>query len=267
MAKGFKRISLIGVEVDVFSEKELLHSIIDTSCHEKSVIVGHHNLHSIWTCYHDDKMRVFYKQAKYIYIDGMPIIWIGRLFSHKINKKHRLTSLDWIIKFLQLCHENDRNVFLLGSKPGVAEKAVDVFNREIPGLKLRFHHGYFNKDADSPENMAVLHAINSFNTHVLLVGMGMPIQENWIAENINRLNVNVAWALGAYMDYFAGVKPLPPRWMGRIGLEWLSRLCCEPSRLWRRYLIEPWFILFLIARYIIQRLLTTQKGVTHGKLQ
>jgi N-acetylglucosaminyldiphosphoundecaprenol N-acetyl-beta-D-mannosaminyltransferase len=55
------------------------------------------------------------------------------------------------------------------------------------------------------------------------------------------------------MDYVAGAIPTPPRWMGQLYLEWLFRLCSEPRRLWKRYLLEPWFVLGLILKHGAKR--------------
>ncbi|HEU4751959.1 MAG TPA: WecB/TagA/CpsF family glycosyltransferase, partial [Armatimonadota bacterium] len=78
---------------------------------------------------------------------------------------------------------------------------------------------------------------------------GMPRQERWIVDNLERLpEGTVVFDLGALMDLFAGALPVPPRWVGRAGLEWLYRLCTHPRRVWRRYLLEPWFLLPHLAR-------------------
>jgi N-acetylglucosaminyldiphosphoundecaprenol N-acetyl-beta-D-mannosaminyltransferase len=82
--------------------------------------------------------------------------------------------------------------------------------------------------------------------------MGMPRQERWILENVERLDVNVVWSMGAFMDYFAGTTPTPPRWMGRWGLEWLYRLLSEPKSMWKRYLLEPPFALWLLAGELVR---------------
>jgi N-acetylglucosaminyldiphosphoundecaprenol N-acetyl-beta-D-mannosaminyltransferase len=73
--------------------------------------------------------------------------------------------------------------------------------------------------------------------------MGMPRQEWWILDNLDRISANIVLQAGACFDYVAGEVPLPPRWMGQLGLEWLYRLVSEPGRLWRRYLVEPWSLL------------------------
>jgi N-acetylglucosaminyldiphosphoundecaprenol N-acetyl-beta-D-mannosaminyltransferase len=81
----------------------------------------------------------------------------------------------------------------------------------------------------------------------------MPRQEHWIADNLDDLAANAILTAGAAMDYVAGVVPTPPRWMGSAGLEWIFRLFHEPRRLWRRYLVEPWFVLRLFAAELWQR--------------
>ena len=74
----------------------------------------------------------------------------------------------------------------------------------------------------------------------------MPRQEHWILENLEYINTNAILTSGACIDYVAGAIPTPPRWMGRVGLEWLYRLLSEPKRLWNRYLLEPQFVVKLL---------------------
>lgn len=108
--------------------------------------------------------------------------------------------------------------------------------------------GYFDATAGSAENQKMLELINAYQPNVLMVGMGMPRQEHWILDNLESIHANTILTCGACIDYIAGVIPTPPRWMGRFGLEWLSRLLSEPKRLWRRYLLEPWFVATLFVR-------------------
>ena len=85
-----------------------------------------------------------------------------------------------------------------------------------------------------------------------MVGMSMPRQERWVLDNFERLNTNAILTAGATLDYAAGAVPTPPRWAGKLGLEWLFRLVAEPKRLWRRYLVEPWFLFFLLVADIFK---------------
>ena len=94
----------------------------------------------------------------------------------------------------------------------------------------------------------MLDEIAQFHTDILMVGMGMPRQEHWIVDHLDRIPAHAILTAGACMDYVAGVVATPPRWMGRAGLEWLYRLGSEPGRLWRRYLLEPWHVLGFALR-------------------
>lgn len=125
----------------------------------------------------------------------------------------------------------------------MAEAARQRLAAAHPGCQIGVHHGYFDPDPASAENQAVLAAILDFGPDILLVGMGMPRQEAWILANRHAVPRGVMFSVGAAFDYEAGAQTAAPRWMGRLGLEWLFRLASQPRRLAFRYLVEPWFLL------------------------
>jgi N-acetylglucosaminyldiphosphoundecaprenol N-acetyl-beta-D-mannosaminyltransferase len=231
----------LGVWANAFTLDSLLDTIGASRTTPLQVIIGHHNLRSIYLYHHDPKAKEFFdRAAKYIFIDGMPFLLWGWALGYSLRRENRLTGVDWMPPFMARAAADGWRVFYLGSKPGVAETGAQKFREQNPGLMIKTRHGYFEKDE---ENQAVIDMINAWSPDVLLVGMGMPRQEYWILDYHQRLNAKCIIPVGATMDYFAGVIPTPPRWMGRVGLEWLARLWAEPRRLARRYLIEPWFLL------------------------
>lgn len=235
------RLNLLGVMIDALTANDLFHKVKEVVSKDDKIIIGNHNLHSVYLYHKDDKMKEFYNIADIIYFDGMLLIYWGRLLGMPLNSSFRFTCVDWIQPFMNLAAQNGWKVFHLGGKPGVADKAASILTNKIPELIIRTHHGYF--DIKGTENKRVINAINSFAPNVLIVGMGMPRQEHWILENNEYLNFNVLISVGACFDYIAGEISTPPRWAGRLGLEWFFRLVSEPRRLWRRYLIEPWSII------------------------
>lgn len=240
----------LGVKVDALSIPEL-NSLIEESVEEKQKwIIANHNMHSLYLFHNDPEMQAFYAQAEYIHIDGMPLLLIGKLLGFPMKREQRVTYADWIWPLMAEAANKGWRVFYLGSKPGIAEEGASILREKFPGLEIACAHGYIDKDKDSQENLATLAAINAYKPHVLMVGMGMPRQEHWISENLEYIHANTILTSGACMDYVAGVIPTPPRWMGRVGLEWLYRLVSEPKRLWRRYLLEPWFVATLFLREI-----------------
>ncbi len=245
-----QRIALLGVEVDPLPLRELSALVAQAIERGERWIVANHNLHSVYLFHRDPKMRSLYRQARLIHIDGMSLVWWGRILGYRLNRSHRVTYVNWVYPLMAQASQRGWRVFYLGGKPGVAERAAQILRGRLPGLQIRTHHGYFSKD----ENERVLSAINSYRPHILMVGMGMPRQERWVVDNLEYIQANAILTAGGCFDYVAGVIPTPPRWMGRLSLEWLFRLGSEPRRLWRRYLIEPWFLVLPAARDVSVRL-------------
>jgi N-acetylglucosaminyldiphosphoundecaprenol N-acetyl-beta-D-mannosaminyltransferase len=232
---------LFGVRVNALTITSLNTLIEQAVKQQQRWIIANHNLHSIYLYHQDIKMRYFYEKANYIHVDGMILVFLGKLLGLPLGQNHRVTYVDWIPHLIAKATEQNWRVFFLGAKPGVAEKGAEILRQQFPGLQIATAHGYF--DVHGAENQAILDAIQTYKPHVLMVGMSMPRQEHWILDNLEQLTANVILPAGAAIDYVAGVVPTPPRWTGKIGLEWLFRLISEPKRLWQRYLIEPWFLL------------------------
>ena len=237
------RIHIIGVEFDALSFDEFLAVVSDTILLKKHRIIASQNLHGIYLFHHDRQMRAFYNRAYKIHIDGMPLVFLAKMFGYSVERKHRITYLDMIWPLMEECELNGWRVFYLGGEPGVAEEASSRLRSFYPSLLIETHHGYLKNDE---ENSQVCDLIRIFSPNILMVGMGMPLQESWILNNIDQLDVNIALTTGACFDYIAGVVPTPPRWMGRVGLEWLFRLASNPQKFWKRYLLEPWYIATLL---------------------
>ena len=126
----------------------------------------------------------------------------------------------------------------------VALAAMIPGSNSSSGVVAGARDGYF--DPAGPENDGVVDTINAAAPDVLLVAMGFPRQELWIAENLPRLGVKVVVAEGGSFSFMAGSVPRAPRWMRRSGLEWLFRLLRQPWRL-RRQLALPQFV-WLVVR-------------------
>lgn len=254
-------LSLLGVAVNPVTIENLHSLIVKAVTNSEQWIIANHNLHSIYLYHHDCKMRAFYQKADYIHVDGMAIVLLGKFLGLPLSREHRVTYADWTEPLMAEAVQRGWRVFYLGSKPGIAEQGASILRQSFPGLQIATAHGYFNTRTHSQENQAILKMINAYQPHILMVGMSMPRQEYWVLDNLEQLSANVILTAGAAIDYVAGAVPTPPRWAGRLGLEWLFRLLVEPQRLWRRYLVEPWFILRLfLAELLKQPRLNTRYG-------
>ena len=238
-----KWYEILGVKVNLLSMVQLNSLIAEAVRSNSKWIIANHNLNSLYIFHHNAAMKNFYSKVDYVHIDGMALIFLGKLLNLPFKREHRVTYADWIWSLMQQAVESKWRVLYLGSKPGVAARGADILREQYPGLEITTAHGYFSAGS---QNQAVIDKINSYQPHILMVGMGMPRQEEWILDNIARVNTNIVLPSGACIDYIAKEIATPPRWMGQVGLEWLYRLATEPKRLWRRYLVEPWFIAKLL---------------------
>jgi N-acetylglucosaminyldiphosphoundecaprenol N-acetyl-beta-D-mannosaminyltransferase len=240
----------LGVRVHLLTADQLQAAVAEAVEKNRRWIIANHNLHSVYLYHHDAAVRSFYARADLVHIDGMSLVLFGKLLGLRLSRRNRLTPLDWVRPLMAEAARRGWRIFYLGSAPAIAARGAEILRREFPGLLLDAAGGYFDARADGAENHNVVAGINRCRPNLLLVGMGMPRQERWILENAGRVDANVIFNVGALMDYIAGAVPTPPRWLGPLGFEWLFRLASRPARLWKRYLIEPWFVcgLFLTER-------------------
>jgi N-acetylglucosaminyldiphosphoundecaprenol N-acetyl-beta-D-mannosaminyltransferase len=242
-------ISFFGLTLHPKSLQEL-NALVERGVTERRKwLITNHNLHSVYLLHRSQKLREFYASAHWTFIDGMPLVALGRLYGYPLERRHRVTLVDWTPPLIELAASRAWRVFYLGSPKGVAERAAVVLRGRYPSLQIEVSDGYFDSRPDSAENEALLQRINACKPDVLMVGMGMPRQEYWTHDNFDRIEAPVVLSSnGAAMDYIAGTVKTPPRWAGQLGLEWAYRLVNEPRRLFSRYFIEPWYLLALLVR-------------------
>jgi N-acetylglucosaminyldiphosphoundecaprenol N-acetyl-beta-D-mannosaminyltransferase len=236
-----ERVSILGGLVDLMRPEEVLNWISQRIAAGERAVVANHNLNSLALQRRLPELAAFFDRAELVELDSTPLIAFSRLLGLHSRPFHRSTYLDWRDHFWSLTARQGWRVFYLGGAPGVASTAAESLAGRYPGAKIAVRDGYF--DADGVENEAVLAEIAAYGPQVLFVGMGMPRQELWIARNLERLPSAVILSVGAAFDYEAGVQVAAPRWMGRLGIEWLFRLAHDPRRLFRRYCIEPWALI------------------------
>lgn len=249
---NIKRYKYVGVKVCALTISNLNNIIEKNIGSDGKKVIAHHNMHSVYLRPSSAKMRDHYALADYTHIDGMSLILLGRLLGFELDRDHRVTYVDWIWPLLERASAEGWRVFYLGAKQDVITRGIANIRRRLPDLEVDGRHGYFNMRKNGSENREVVEHVNSFAPDILLVGMGMPRQEEWIADNYERLEANIILPSGACIDYIAGAVRTPPRWMGRLGLEWLYRLINEPRRLWRRCFVEPWYVLYLFLKDFVR---------------
>lgn len=218
------------------SVEQVINFIDDAIRTQRKSILAYVNVHAINLAQKQSWFKDFLNKADVTYCDGYGVKWGAEILGADIPQRY--TPPDWIVDLASLCTRKGYSLYFLGARQGVAQEAAQALMDKHPHLIITgSHHGYFDKKPGNAENQAVIQAINQAKPDILVIGLGMPLQEKWLAENWDQVETWVALPVGAMFDYLAGELPRAPRWLTDRGLEWLGRLVVEPGRLWRRYLV------------------------------
>ena len=241
------KVELLGVQVDDIRLSILVDEIVEKIRRREHFLISHVNVTGLNLAYQYPWLKDFYNTCDRVYCDGMGVMLGARLLGKHISE--RFTLADWIWALAEQLAANRQSLFLLGGKPGVAERAAQQLRQQVPDLVISGSmHGYFNKAKNHPENQAVIRALQTANPDLLLVGMGMPLQEEWLKENWSEVNARVAITCGALFEYIIGDLQRGPRWMTQNYLEWLARMVISPGRYAGRYLRDNPLFLYRVMK-------------------
>ncbi len=231
-------IEISGVRVARISPRRALEAIAGLAQTSPPVTVVHVNAHTLNLAAADNSYREILSRADLVLNDGKGIMLAARLLRRPFPAD--LNGNFFSPLQLELAAERGWPVFLLGAKPGVADRAAGIVAGRIPGLVVAgSRDGYFSAD----EEASVAEEIRDTGAKVVLVGLGNPRQERWLAKWLGSTEAVVGVGVGAFFDFQTGEVARAPDWMNRWGIEWVHRLVQEPTRMWRRYLLgNPRFL-------------------------
>ena len=249
----FERINLLDIGFHKITVNALISYIIQQAQLDKKTVISNVNIRAMNFAHSRPSYRNFINNSDLVFCDGFGVLLGAKLHGYQVQKKHRMTCPDYIESLAKACDASDVSIFLLAGCPGVVDKAIAKLKTVAPNLRIAGHHGFFEKTG--AENDTIIQLINDFEPEILYVGFGMPLQEEWIQNNLERINANVFLPLGACLDFYTHTVYRGPKWMTNRGLEWLSRLLVQPHRLWRRYLFgNPFFFYRVIKAYLFNKL-------------
>lgn len=242
------RISFLNTQVDNLTMDEAIIRIDKLIQNKRPSYIVTPNVDHIVKLENDEEFQAVYNNADLILTDGMPLIWISRL--KKTPIKEKVSGSDLFPEVCKIAANKGYKVFLLGAAEGVAKKAARNLKNKYEGLDIvgTYSPSYgFEKNPEEVEE--IIKMINQANPDILAVGLGAPKQEKFIYKYKNQLDVPISLAIGASIDFEAGNISRAPKWMQKVGLEWFYRLCKEPKRMFKRYLIDDLKILKICMKY------------------
>lgn len=242
------RIKFLNIEIDNLTMTEAVNEIDKLIINKKPSYVVTPNVDHIVNLEVDNEFREVYKNADLILTDGMPLIWISKLKSTPIKEK--VSGSDLFPKVCELAVKKSYKIFLLGAAEGIADKAAQNLKDKYNGLNIvGTYSPSYGFEKNEEEINKIINIVNQANPDILAVGVGAPKQEKFIFKYIDKLNTPISLAIGATIDFEAGNIQRAPKWMQKCGLEWFYRLCKEPKRMFKRYLIDDIRIFLIMFKY------------------
>ncbi|WP_206459542.1 WecB/TagA/CpsF family glycosyltransferase [Anaerovorax sp. IOR16] len=240
-------LDILGISVDKVDMRKAISIFSNLMETEECSLIVTPNSEIIMNATKDESLRKIIASADLVIPDGIGLVYASKLLGQPL--KERVTGIDFMEMILIWLQENEKSIYLFGSKPeneereAVCDLAAKKKQIQYPNLKIAgTHHGYFKPEE---ENSIVEH-INASGADFLCVALGSPKQEEFIARHRESLKVKAAIGVGGSFDVWAGTLKRAPEFYQNHGLEWLYRFIQEPTR-YKRMAALPTFMIKVMA--------------------
>ncbi len=243
------RCPVMSMNVDVINLDTSIIDIIVLISLDRGSYVCLSNVHMCMEVFESASFSNVVNSADLVIPDGKPILWAQRLMGHR--KAEQVRGQDIMNVLCQVSTHKALKIGLYGgSSELLLEKVKSALMSSYPDIEIVYSFSPPFRPLTESEDKQVIRDINLSEVDVLFVGIGCPKQEIWMAEHKSKLQC-VMLGVGAAFDFIAGEKKHAPRWIQKIGMEWLFRLASEPRRLWKRYLKHnPRFVWYLTQQLL-----------------
>ena len=225
-ATPLQEARILGVRVHRVGMDETLERIEGLIHRAEPSLVITADANAVLIAQEDAEFRALLECAALVTPDGFGLLWAGRQLKQPFPE--RVSGVDLVERLTRLSHEEGYRLYLLGAAPGVAARAAQNLLARYPNAHIvGVQHGYFSES----DERAIVAQVAAARPDVLLVGMGMPRQEKWAWRHRHQLGVPVMIGVGGSFDVYGGVVKRAPKWLQRVGGEWLWRLMQDPRKI------------------------------------
>ncbi len=240
---------------------KFMNSYIDNVTRDEAIVhiekciqkrkIGHvmtPNVDQIVRMEKDTYFKEICDNAELLLTDGHPLLWISKWYGHPIKEK--ICGSDLVPYLCEIAAKKGYSVFWLGAAPGVAQRAAVKLRERFPNLNVAGVYSPplgFEKDKEEIEKINQM--LLDSHADMLFVGMGVPKQDIFIYENMDKYQIPMSFSVGGTIDFIAGEQKRAPRWIRQIGFEWMYRLFSNPKRMFKRYIVDDMKIFRLAWRY------------------
>jgi N-acetylglucosaminyldiphosphoundecaprenol N-acetyl-beta-D-mannosaminyltransferase len=226
-------VRLLGVRVTAMPYRDAIDLLIDAARNHLRIRAHFCTVHSLIEATRDPALAAVFDSADMVATDGVPLVWLAR--RRGVPEGERVCGPDVMLSICDRGREGDLRHFFLGGRPGTPEALAARLDERFPGITVAGALSPPFRVLSPEEDVELVANINSSRPDVVWIGLGSPKQEFWAAEHADRLTASLVLPVGAAFDFHSGQLRRAPKWMQRLGLEWLFRLAAEPRRLFLRY--------------------------------
>jgi len=236
-------LNFLGVRIHNLTMAEAASQIVLLANKPEPSQICFVNADCVNIAFKDSKYRSTLSAARLVLADGIGVRLAGTILDQHIREN--INGTDMLPYLCEAAEDAGLSVYLLGGRPGVPEDVNAWMAERYPKLRSAgIRHGYFSEDGESQ----VVADIAASRADILLVALGAPRQDRWIAQHKDHLGVKVAIGVGGLFDFYGGRIPRAPIWMRELGMEWFYRFWQEPRRMWRRYFLGNSVFLYRVIR-------------------
>jgi N-acetylglucosaminyldiphosphoundecaprenol N-acetyl-beta-D-mannosaminyltransferase len=245
-----KKTTIISLEVNNVTFSEGLQKVTEAGLKRQPGFVCFANVHMVVEAYKSESFKKDLEKATYIFPDGKPLALYCRWFNK--TRQERIAGMDFMPALLKKADEHGAKVFFYGSTQETLTKIEQHIKQAYPRAVFAGAIAPpFQLLTDTEINQHI-QQINDSGAQFVLVALGCPKQEKWMAAHYQSIQALLLGVGGAF-PVVAGVRKRSPQWMQRFALEWLYRLLQEPGRMLKRYLYTNIYFIGLVIKQALQR--------------
>lgn len=243
------RVGLLGLNISIITPSVLFEAVAKAVEERSRLRVAFCNVDTIVQLQSNTRLSEAVNNFEIASPDGMPLVWLSRLRGQK-----GIERVDGPSSMLSICEQGvslGYRHYFYGGTDEMLQGIEANLKTQFPGIQIVGTHSPPFRSLTEEERQADIERINQAKPDLLWVGLGLPKQELWVEANQALLEPPAILAVGAAFGFTSGLVRRAPRWMQRLGLEWLFRLSQEPRRLWKRYLMGNSYFIWIVAKEML----------------
>lgn len=252
--KNLFSMKILNVPISQTNYIEVLRKVKNVIIKQKKIHICVCAVHLIMEAQKNKFLLSGLQNADIVTLDGMPLVWISKLYGNK--DASRVYGPDLTLMMCELSRKNNYKIFLLGGAKEQSKKLSNELKKRFENLNIVGFQDTPIRPIPKKQNEVIVKEINNLKPDIIFVGLGCPNQELWMIENREKISAPIMIGVGAAFDFITGNVKQAPKWMQNSGLEWLYRLIQEPRRLWRRYFILNMLFTLKVSKQILKDFLS-----------